>query len=98
MNDFPWIIAVIIIGLVLLGIIVAFMFTKRQKSKPRANHYRTLFILGITFLPLGILYEIVFFVSGTIVFLVLGLAFVGMGLPYLVIGLANRDKWQNNQS
>ena len=98
MNNFPWIIVVIIIGLVLLGILVALIIKKRQQSKAQVNHYRTLFILGITFLPLGILYEIVFLVSGTTVFLVLGLAFVGMGLPYLVIGLANRDKWKSNQS
>ena len=66
----------------------------------RSNNdlYRTFFILGIAFLPLGILYEIVFFISGTMVFLVLGLAFIAMGIPYLAIGLANRDKWEGNQS
>jgi len=45
---------------------------------------------------LGIIYEIVFFVSGTKVFLVLGIAFIGMGLSYIAIGLGNRDKWKKD--
>ena len=98
MNDFPWVIVGITLGIVIVGILVALAFKRRKEGKSQAINYRTLFILGITFLPLGVLYEVVFFISGTTVFLILGLAFIAMGISYLTIGLANRDKWESNQS
>ena len=98
MNEFPWVIVGIIVGLVLFGALGVLVVRRRKKgSKPQETNYRALFILGIAFIPVGIIYEIVFFVSGTKVFLVLGLAFVAMGLSYLAIGLANRDKWEKNR-
>ena len=72
--------------------------TKRKKEgKQQVTNYRSLFILGVTFLPLGIIYEIAFFISDIKVFLVLGLAFIAMGLSYLAISLANRNKWQEEK-
>jgi len=93
-NDFPWVIVGIIVGLILVGILVAFALKRKKEGKSKGTGYRALFILGICFLPLGIIYEIVFFTSGTRVFLILGIAFTGMGLSYLAIGLGNRDKWK----
>lgn len=95
MNDFPWVIVGIIVGLVLVVILVVLAFKRRKEGKPQNVDYRTFFILGITFLPLGVLCEIAFFISDTHVFLVLGLAFIAMGISYVSIGLANRDKWKS---
>ncbi|HEX76453.1 MAG TPA: hypothetical protein G4O12_07765 [Dehalococcoidia bacterium] len=72
----------------------AIALKRKKEGNSRETNYRTLYILGITFSPLGIIYEIVYFVSGTKVFLVLGLAFIFMGLSYIAIGLGNRDKWK----
>ena len=96
MSGLPFIIIMIAAGLFLLGILLAWAAWRKKKGKPQPPKYRSLFILGVTFLPLGIIYEIVFFISGTQVFLVLGLAFIAMGLSYLAIGLANRNKWEEN--
>ena len=92
MNGF--LITGIIVGLILIGILVVVVLRKQKEGKSRSINYKTFFILGIAFLPLGITYEIVFFASGKTVFLILGLSFIAMGLPYLVIGLTNRDKWE----
>lgn len=94
MHNIPLIILGISAGLMLVGVLVIVAIRRKRKGETGETNYRVFFILGVTFFPLGILYEIVFFVSGTIVFLVLGLSFIAMGLPYLVIGLNNRDKWE----
>ena len=96
MNEFPLVIVGIIVGLILVGILVAMTLKRKREVNSGETNYRALFILGITFFPLGIIYEIVFFVSGTKVFLILGLSFIAMGLSYLAIGLANRDKWKKS--
>lgn len=94
MHNIPLIILGISVGLMLVGVLIIVAIRKKREGETRETNYRAFFILGVTFFPLGIIYEIVFFVSGTIVFLVLGLSFIAMGLPYLVIGLNNRDKWE----
>ena len=94
MNTSPLVIIGIIVGLILVGILVVFALKEKKGEKSQGTNYRALFILGICLLPLGIIYNIVFFISGTKVFLVLGIALIGMGLSYLAIGLGNRDKWK----
>ena len=94
MNDFPWVILGLIVGLILLGVLVTVIWKKKKAGELRDTNYRVIYILGLVFLPLGIIYEVVFFVSGTKVILVLGIAFVGMWLSYLAIGLGNRGKWR----
>ncbi|MFC1873686.1 hypothetical protein ACFLYX_00100 [Chloroflexota bacterium] len=94
MNISPFVIIGIVVGLILVGILAVIALRKHEEGKSKETDYRAFFILGISFLPLGIIYEIVFFVSGTKVFLVLGIAFIGMGISYLAIGLGNKDKWK----
>ena len=97
MGTFPFVLIGIFIGLILVGILAVFVWKKNKEGKAKGIGYRVLFIMGIIFLPLGIIYEIVFFASGTTVFLVLGIAFIGMGLSYLAISLGNRDKCKSNR-
>ena len=97
MNDFPWAILGVTAGLALVGILLTVTLKRKREEKPRGTNYRAFFVLGITFLPLGIIYEIVFFTSGTKVFLVLGLAFIAMGISYLAIGLTNKEKWKKHE-
>lgn len=98
MSGLPLIFLLVTIGLFLLGMLLAWAaWRKKKEGKQQAPDYRSLFILGATFLSLGIIYEVVFFVSDVKVFLVLGLAFMAMGLSYLTIGLANRSKWTDSR-
>ena len=96
MSGLTFIVIGIAAGLVLIGILAILASRKKREEKLREINYRTFLILGLTFLSLGIIYEIVFFVSDTKVALVLGLAFIAMGISYLAIGLGNRDKWKKN--
>jgi len=52
-----------------------------------APNYQVFFILGIMWIPIGIVFMMT-------INLVIGIAFLGMGASYLAIGLANRDKWK----
>ena len=97
MSGLP-VILLITIGLFVLGILVIWAAWKKRKGEEqKTSIYRSLFILGVTFLPLGVIYEVVFFISDAKVFLALGLAFMAMGISYLAIGLANRSKWKENR-
>jgi len=76
---------IILILIVIIGIIAI----KNFKGKPRNIDYKTLYIVGISWLPLGIVF--------TIIDLPTGMPFSAMGLVFLSIGLANRDKWQDSK-
>lgn len=83
-----WILITLIIGVIaaIIGVIVFYTLLKKQKEgTAKETDYRAFFILGISFLPMGILFA----VSVNIGFI--GIAV--LGLIYLIIGLKNRDKW-----
>ena len=68
------------------GIIIAISILKKKRGgKAQEPNYRALFNIGISFLPMGIIF-----------LTIIGPAFLGftaMGLIFLIIGAANRDKW-----
>lgn len=79
-----WIAIMVGIGLVvtLIGVAVAYK-VRKEKIEP---DYRTIFIMGIVFAG-----------SGSAMISTLGVGSMGMfalGLIYMAIGLANRDKWK----
>ena len=83
---FPIIVFITVIVLA-LGIIVLFIALKRKKEgKYPEPDYRAFFILGICLLPIGI----VFISTVNPGFI----GFTGLGLIYMIIGLAHRDKWK----
>ncbi len=71
-------IAIIIAVAVLLGIIVLIISTRKDQGKKVPN-YRVLFIVGLTWIPLGISTE--------------NPAFLVIGIVLMIIGLANKKKW-----
>ena len=79
MSTFPIIAISILVVLVVLLGVVFIM--RRQKGEMPETDYRVFFILGIAWLPLGIATD--------------NPAFWGMGAVFLIVGLANRDKWQD---
>jgi vacuolar-type H+-ATPase subunit I/STV1 len=84
----PWIlvsIAVAAIILAILGILIM-----KKKGWKRGVDYRNYFNMGIVWLPLGVVFYIIFEN-------IVGLWFLLVGLAYLSIGLKNRDKWGKPQ-
>lgn len=76
-----------------VGIFLTYLSRKRKKEGVSVyNSYRTLFIMGLTFTPVGIIWIIVSFTSDAS--FVIGIPFLVIGVTYLSIGLANRDKWK----
>ena len=85
MNE--WLIILLGIGMItiILGVLVA--WKKRKDGKSKETDYRAFFIMGISFLPLGIVMTITIGNPG-----MLGLT--ALGIIYMIMGLANRDKWK----
>jgi len=72
------------------GMVTAFIVVKRKKAGcTREPDYRGLFIMGICFLPIGIPLWIATGNPG-----LMGIS--ALGIIYLSIGLAKRDKWDKN--
>lgn len=80
----------IIALLVLVGIILVLVVWKKKKEgKYEEPDYQVFFIMGICFLPMGI----IFMTTVSPAFI----GFTVMGLCYMAIGLANRDKWKTKE-
>jgi hypothetical protein len=87
MNEWILISLALVAILVLIGIVLTLVvYKKKKEGKIGEPNYQIFFILGICLFPVGL----VFLINGNIAFIGL----VGMGLIYLIIGLANRDKWK----
>ncbi len=67
----------------MVAIFVVFMTRSKQIQGTRDPEYRTFFIMGATFVPIGI-------ATGNAGFWV-------MGLIFLIMGITNREKWSNNR-
>ena len=70
---------IIIAMIAVLVVVLAAVFMLR-KEKGNQPDYRVFFILGVTWLPLSIATD--------------NTAFLGLGAIFMVLGLANRDKWK----
>lgn len=76
-NMTPWITLSVFIFIILLSSVVL-VLKKGKRYKPS---YKTFFIMGVTWLPIGIVLE--------------NSGLTGMGVVFMVIGLMNRDKWED---
>jgi flagellar basal body-associated protein FliL len=87
MDGLIFIVIGIIAILVILGILLTMLFLIRKEDrKCEEPDYQAFFIIGFSFLPLGIIFTII-----------VGPAFIGftgIGICYMAIGLANKDKWE----
>ena len=90
MNE--WIlISIILIGIsVIIGITLILVIRKRKKEGTinKDIDYKVFYSLGFVWIPIGIVFMIA--VNPAI-----GIAFMGLGISYIAIGLSNRDKWKN---
>ena len=91
MSEWILISALIVAALVVIGVILTLVvFKKKKEGKMREPNYKVFYILGIIWIPIGIVFMVT-------INRVLGVAFMGMGITYMMIGLANRDKWEKNE-
>ena len=81
----PWILIAVIV-LLILFLIIAVVAAKSKKKKQGPNYY-AYFIIGLIWLPIGI---IMLVTDNSPVFFILGLVF-------LAIGLVNKDKWDKKR-
>jgi len=82
--------------LIALGVLVALIAWKKNKEGEFVEpNYRAFFVMGIAWVPVGIVSTIVFFVLD--IPFIIGMPLLAMGAVYLAIGLANRDKWKKNR-
>jgi len=86
-----WIlISIMIIGiLALVAIILLLSFLKKKKEgTAKEPNYQVFFLLGVIWLPVGVVFMIAVNPG-------LGIAFIGMAVAYMAIGIANKDKWKD---
>jgi len=77
----------IIIILIFIGIVTAWIVWKRKKEGTLGElNFQAFFTMGITFLALGIVLSSAINNPGFF-------GFIALGLIYMTIGLANKDKW-----
>ena len=76
--------------LVIILIITFVMFKKRKEGKTGEINYKIFFIIGLVMIPICSVYMIT-------INLVIGIVFMGMGVSYIAIGLANKDKWKKEE-
>ena len=90
------VIALIILAIaVVTGILAALMIRKQKKEGNPQINYRTFFILGVVWVPFSIVLMVVSLILQIPFYI--GFPFFIIGLVYLILGLANRDKWQQNK-
>ncbi len=84
---------VILVLAVVVGISAVLMARKKRKEgKLEETNYRVFFIMGIVMTPIGLIGIIVSFFRDYSFFTLLPIFTIG--IVYLVIGLANRDRWK----
>lgn len=76
-------ITALFLGIAALSILMFKLIKNRnnKKCKGRSQNYKGLFIIGISWIPLGIVME--------------NYAFMAIGIVFMIIGLKNKDKWKN---
>ena len=91
LNEWILISALIIAVLFAIILIITFvMFKKKKEGKTGEINYKIFFILGLVWIPIGSVYMITINTA-------IGIAFMGLGVAYIAIGLANKDKWKKEE-
>ena len=92
MNELVFILLFVGLLTLIVAIVPALIIVKRKKAGDiREPNYRVFFIMGICFLPFGIPLWIATGNPG-----LMGIS--AMGIFYMALGLAHRDKWdEHNQ-
>ena len=82
----------LLVGIVVTLLLVAVLRKRKREGKAGETDYKAFFIMGIAFLPTGFAMMMVYFFAELP--FEIGLPLFALGLVYLLIGVANRDKWR----
>jgi len=74
----PWILIAVLVTLIILAVVAVIM---KKKYKSPTDYY-AFFVIGITWLPLGLVFK--------------NPALWGMGLVFMAVGLAHKKDWKKN--
>jgi hypothetical protein len=88
-----WILISLIIGIiaVIIGFIVYYLIRKKkEEDKVTEPDYKVFYSIGFIWIPVGVVFMIA-------VNRALGLVFIALGIAYMTIGLANKDKWKKKK-
>ena len=88
MNEWILIIIFTFAILIAIGIILTLIFLKKKENGTinREIDYKAFYLIGMIWIPVGFVFLITINIT-------IGIAFFGMGIAYIAIGLYNRDKW-----
>jgi len=87
------ILGVIIAIVIAVGIIMALMvWKKKREGKAEEANYRVFFIAGTIVVSVSIVLMAISFILQ--IFFLIVTPILALGLLYLMVGLANRDKWK----
>lgn len=78
MESIPW----ILIAILLFGVLIFVFAMAMKKRTEKPTDYYVFFIMGITWLALGVYSD--------------NTAFLVMGLVFAVVGLKHKDTWKQN--
>jgi hypothetical protein len=78
------VIAAILIGLLALVLLVVLLAVKHRRGEPLTTDYRALAVMGMLWVPVGVAID--------------NPGIWGMGLVFLIIGLANRHRWEEQRT
>ena len=96
MSEWLPISGAIVAILIVVGTLMTLMVWKRKKEgKLEEPDYRAFYVMGIIWVPAGIVFMLAYFLLD--IPFVIGIPLFAMGLTYLIIGLANRDKWKKKR-
>ncbi len=73
----------IIIGIVVLAALALIFAVHRSKTGQAKPDYRTMFIMGVVWLPAGVALD--------------NPGLWGMGIVFMIAGLVNKDKWEEEK-
>jgi Gpi18-like mannosyltransferase len=86
--DYMLITAIISVIMLMIATVVALtVWKKRKETKTQETNYKAFFVLGICFMPLGVVLS-----SAVGNFGFIGITM--LGVVYFMIGIVNKDKWE----
>jgi hypothetical protein len=87
MNGLILLVIGIIALMFILGVFLTLIYLKKRKDGSfKEPDYQAFFVMGLCFLPLGIIFTFTINLGF--------IGFMGLGIFYIALGLANKDKWE----
>lgn len=81
----PWLPISIVVGIVIIGLLVGYIITYRNKPKPPVDYYM-MFVMGIIWTGAGVSIMISTHNPGLL----------GMGIIFMLMGITHRKQWKTN--